>query len=300
MGGGSWTATNYCSYNRSVGRSVSATTGEIVGDYTAQSMFKQRHIHESLDPYKKTRECCDSDEHPETVPVILALDVTGSMGSAAVEVARKLNVVMTELYGKVKDVEFMIMGIGDFKYDEAPLQVSQFESDIRIAEQLDSIWFEGCGGGNNYESYTAAWYFAARNTKLDCWNRGKKGIIITMGDEMINPYIPYVELNKHVGSSEQSNVETAKLYNEVSDKYDVFHLVVDHGGSSHYRVDENVRTFGNIIGQQNVFVVDLDNITKKITNIIIDHANNDGFVVHAETADEVKSESGFAMDTISW
>ena len=32
MGGGSWTATNYCSYNRSVGRSVSATTGEMFYD----------------------------------------------------------------------------------------------------------------------------------------------------------------------------------------------------------------------------------------------------------------------------
>lgn len=58
------------------------------------------------------------------------------MGSAATDVAKKLNYVMTELYKQVKDVQFMIMGIGDLAYDSAPIQISQFESDIRIAEQL--------------------------------------------------------------------------------------------------------------------------------------------------------------------
>ena len=65
------------------------------------------------------------------------------------------------------------MGIGDLAYDYAPIQASQFESDIRIAEQLDKIYFEGGGGGNNFESYTAAWYFGVHNCKLDCWNRGE-------------------------------------------------------------------------------------------------------------------------------
>ena len=43
------------------------------------------------------------------------------------EVAKQLNIIMTKLYEKVKDVEFMVMGIGDFAYDRYPLQVSQFE-----------------------------------------------------------------------------------------------------------------------------------------------------------------------------
>ena len=77
------------------------------------------------------------------------------MGNTAVEVAKKLNEIMTNLYEEVSDVQFMIMGIGDLYCDEAPIQASQFESDIRIAEQLDKIYFEGGGGGNGYESYTA-------------------------------------------------------------------------------------------------------------------------------------------------
>ena len=141
MGGGTWTRDKFVTYSTSIGRSVDSK-GAISGNYRAQEMFKQRRIAPELDPKNVIRECCDSEEHPNTKPVILALDVTGSMGGASVKVAKELNVIMTELYGKVKDVEFLIMGIGDLAYDSAPIQASQFESDIRIAEQLDKIYFE--------------------------------------------------------------------------------------------------------------------------------------------------------------
>lgn len=103
------------------------------------------------------------------------------------------------------------MGIGDLSYDRFPIQASQFESDIRIAEQLEKVYFEFGGGGNFYESYTAAWYFGARHTKLDCWNRGKKGIIITIGDERLNPYLPrtayYCGLSNATGDSLEDTVK---------------------------------------------------------------------------------------------
>ena len=211
MGGGSWTRSAFIDYSKSVGRDVDLSSGDIKGTYSAQEMFKARHLDEALNPYNVIRECCDSEEHPETIPVILALDVTGSMGKSSVEVAKKLNVVMTDLYEKVKDIEFMIMAIGDLAYDDYPIQASQFESDIRIAEQLDKVCFEAGGGGNAYESYTAAWYFGSRHTKLDCWNRGKKGLIITIGDELINPYLPKNQLENVTGDSLQNDIETRSL-----------------------------------------------------------------------------------------
>lgn len=135
MGCGSWTRDSYTSYSTSRGYSV-AKDGSLSGSYSNQDMFKARNIDSALDPKNIIRECCDTEEHPNTIPVILALDVTGSMGQAAVEVAKKLNVIMTKLYEKVTDVEFLIMGIGDLACDSCPIQASQFESDIRIAEQL--------------------------------------------------------------------------------------------------------------------------------------------------------------------
>ena len=110
MGCGSWTRKSYVDYATVKGMSVSSK-GEISGSYSNQEMFKARTLDSALDPKNAIRECCDTEEHPNTIPVILALDVTGSMGQAAVEVAKKLNVIMTNLYEKVSDVEFLIMGI---------------------------------------------------------------------------------------------------------------------------------------------------------------------------------------------
>ena len=125
MGGGSWTKDAFTSYSNSVGRSVGLDGTMTSMDTSAQQMFRRRGIDPALKPYNAMRECRETKEHPNTIPVILALDVTGSMGSAAMAVAKKLNVIMTDLYNKVKDVEFMVMGIGDLAYDGAPVGMAQ-------------------------------------------------------------------------------------------------------------------------------------------------------------------------------
>lgn len=268
MGSGTWNRASFDDYSRRAGRRVSAS-GDVLGNFSAQDMFKSRHLADVLDPYGVVRECCDSKEHPETVPVILALDVTGSMGSAAVEVAKRLNTVMTKLYDQTKDVEFMIMGIGDLAYDRAPIQASQFESDIRIAEQLDRLYFEGGGGGNSFESYTAAWYFALNNTRLDCHSRGKKGLIITMGDEPLNPYLPKAPLEASLGVSNEKDIETRELYKEVTEKFEVYHLaVIDPRSNGARFVEKIMKSFGEYLDNEHLRKVNLNNITPTIINIV--------------------------------
>ena len=274
MGGGAWTRDSFTNYSIAKGMSVS-TTGSIEGNYRAQEMFKQRRIAPELDPKNVIRECCDSEEHPNTRPVILALDVTGSMGGASVKVAKELNVIMTELYDKVQDVEFMIMGIGDLSCDDAPIQASQFESDIRIAEQLDKIYFEGGGGGNSYESYTAAWYFGLNQCKLDCWNREKKGIIITLGDEPLNPYLPMTPLALSTGNKIQGDVETDELYKDVIQKYDVYHLAVEDRETSYWRYADRIKvSFGKYLDDNHLKVVNMDNLANTIVGIVANSEEN--------------------------
>jgi hypothetical protein len=269
MGGGSWTTssfTSYCTTTRGYSASDISLDGTITKAMSSQEMYKSRSLDPVLSPLNVMRECRDSAEHPCTVPVILALDVTGSMGTAAVEVAKKLNVVMTNLYDQVKDVEFCIMGIGDLSCDCSPIQISQFESDVRIAEQMDKVYFEYGGGGNCYESYTAAWYMGARHTDLDCWKRGQRGIIITMGDERINPYLPKSVLSDCTGDKVQADIDTEDLYKEVTEKYDVYHLDVNHG----WRYDSGVESsWKSLLDDKHFREVTLDNIADTIVEIVV-------------------------------
>ena len=281
MGYGSWKAEDYVNYARSTGRSTTttyatnastgATTAHTVlnSSYSAQDIFSARHIDPKMDPKNVTRECNDSEEHPNTVPVILALDVTGSMGNGAAEVAKKLNVVMSQLYENVTDVEFLVMAIGDLAYDWAPIQIAQFEADVRVAEWLDKVYFEGHGGGNNFESYTAAWYMGCRHMMLDSWKRGKKGIMITIGDEPLNPYLPADKLAEFVGDKLQGDVETNDLYKEAIDKFDIYHLAIDdHSTSYEFYADAIQKSWGKLLDSKHFRIVAMDEVVPQIVDIV--------------------------------
>ena len=303
MGGGSWDTKKFANYTKSSrGITLDFSGGYDTSHISDQEFFKARTINDALNPYNVMRECRDSAEHPCTIPVILALDVTGSMGTAAKTCASKLNVIMTKIFEdkEVKDVEFMIVGIGDFKYDNCPLQASQFESDIRIAEQLDQLYFEGGGGGNGFESYSAAWYFGLHNTDLDCNKRGCKGIIITMGDETLNPYIPAIgrktTFEKVLGKSIENDIETKELYEQARQKFDIYHINVEH---CHDDFEAIKRSFA-ILGE-NYRSSTIDNLADNIIDIIKNAAknresNSEDFVVPVETEDEVKTPVGFTAN----
>lgn len=249
MGGGSFDMSSFRSYSCSVGKAVDSS-----GYVTRGQVFKETRMDESMSPKNVIRECVNSKEHPNTLPVILALDVTGSMGSACQRTAEALGPIMINLLKEHKkdDIEFMVMGIGDLECDDAPLQVSQFESDVRIAKAIDKIYMEHGGGGNAYESYSAAWLFGLKQTKLDCFEKqGKKGIIITMGDEPLNPTLPRHKVERFLGEEAkvQGDVDTKQLYAEASKKFDIFHISVDDVATSYRSYKGRIEnSFGQLLG----------------------------------------------------
>ncbi len=272
MGSGIFETSSFINYSTSRGRTIDVVKGTVTSD-NLQDFYQQTHIHKDLNPYKVVRECCDSDEHPNTIPVIIGLDVTGSMGSACIKTAQNLNTIITSLYDKFDDIEFMIMGIGDLAYDHAPIQASQFESDVRIAEHLDKVYMEHGGGGNGFESYTAAWYFGLHHTKLDCWGRGKKGIIITMGDEPLNPYLPKYPLERITGDNLEADVETKDLYELTKEKFDIYHIAIDDFDDCYQSYKTRVdKTFKEVL-KENYKVSTLDELPSTIVKCIENSVN---------------------------
>lgn len=294
MGSGSFTTTSFKAYSTSRGRTVDAK-GTVTSD-SLQDFYTQTKIHKDLKPYKVVRECCDSEEHPNTIPVIIGLDVTGSMGRACVKTAQSLNTIITSLYDKFNDIEFMIMGIGDLAYDSAPIQASQFESDVRIAEHLDKVYMEHGGGGNGFESYTAAWYFGLHHTKLDCWKRGKKGIIITMGDEPLNPYLPKYPLEKITGDNLEADVETKDLYELTKEKFDIYHIAIDDFDDCYQVYKSRVDvSFGDLL-KEDYKISTLDELPSTIIKCIENSVNGYSTNEPVKTTETVNNNSNY----ISW
>lgn len=226
---------------------------------------------DAFDPKGVTfRESCDSEEHPNSTPIILGLDVTGSMGTVLETVAKRLGDTITEIMDRqpVTDPQVMFAAFGDAECDDSPLQVTQFESDIRIAEQLNDIYFERGGGGNGGESYALPWYFAARHTKIDSFDKhNKKGFIFTVGDECCLDTLTVDQIKEFIGDDIQENISAEEILTEVSRKYEVYHLIVRP--VTYQDVDG---TWEKLLGKNCVHVENIEKIPEVIVSILELHA----------------------------
>lgn len=247
MGSGAWSS---CVYRNTVSSMGFKSSTAIMDGNIGQS-FSATELNPLLNPYGVIRECLDTEEHPETIPVMLCMDCTGSMGQSLKNCFAQLDATITQLLKKFKDIEICIAGIGDFAYDKAPFQLSQYESDNRILDHLLAIWQERGGGANKWESYTAAWYAGLYHTKLDCWKRGKKGIIVSLGDEGANPYLPKIAVNRVFGDNIQADIDTEELLKLANEKFDIYHIAVTDKESSYdYHKNTIEETWRPLLGQR--------------------------------------------------
>lgn len=285
MGGGSFDRTSFQVYSTSVGKSYDSSSGRV-----SHQTFKAKTLKQVMNPKDVIRECANTDEHPNTIPVILGLDVTGSMGHACIETASALGVIMTNLYDKFKDIEFCIMGIGDFECDDYPLQVSQFESDIRIAQSIDNIYMEHGGGGNGYESYSAAWLFGLYRTKLDAFEQqGRKGIIITMGDEPLNPCLEKGEVERVLGSFE-CILRTDDLYRKAKEKFDIFHISITDT-STYRELSSKIESSFKLLGE-NYKSCSVNELAHTITECINQSLQHQTVIPSEFNTDKTDSDGG--------
>lgn len=69
----------------------------------------------------------DSQEHPYSTPIIIALDVTGSMMNTPYEMIKNhLPKIMDSVMQMgVRDPQLLFMAVGDHEYDRYPIQVGQ-------------------------------------------------------------------------------------------------------------------------------------------------------------------------------
>lgn len=83
----------------------------------------------------------------------------------------------------------------------------------RLERIFTKIYFEKGGGGNDCESYTLPWWFAAMHTKCDNYiKRGKKGFLFTIGDECPPEDLSSYEIERVLGYKPQFNTIQLESY----------------------------------------------------------------------------------------
>lgn len=256
MGTGSWSDADWKSHSATAS---TMSTDKLFRTHTAAA------VKATIKPVNiDMREARDSVDNPNSTPVIIALDVTGSMGVLAKTIAQEgLGIAFKELLTRkpISDPQVMAMAIGDANCDRVPLQVTQFEADMRITEQLLDLYLEGGGGGNSFESYNLPWAFAARKISTDAFEkRGKKGYLFTVGDEEVPQDLTLSQLKEFVDPEATQPIANAELLEAASKLFHVFHIIVSEG--SHVRsrgIDRVKATWEPLLGQR---VLVLDDYTK--------------------------------------
>jgi hypothetical protein len=240
---------------------------------TTEEIYTSRDIDSKLNPLGVAlRESRDSADNPNSTPVIVALDVTGSMGMIADVIAREgLGTLFTGILDRkpVSDPHVMFMGVGDANCDSAPLQVSQFEADNRIVEQLTQLWLEKGGGGNSFESYNLPWYFAAFHTAHDSMEkRGKRGYLFTVGDEEAPGDLTRDQIKRIFNDDLQSELSTAEMLALAQRAYNVFHIVIEEGNHARRFKDRVVASWRNLLGQNVICLADHKKLAETIVSAI--------------------------------
>src|SRR5688500_3746381 len=264
--------TSYSSESRSL-RAVEMNyaTASVDTIFTQQ---KSRKAHESMSAMGLTiRECFDSMAHPATVPIILGLDVTGSMGRIPHDLVKEgLPKLMGNIIQKGSpDAALCFVAVGDHEVDGHPLQVGQFESgDAELDMWLTRTYLECGGGGNAGESYLLAWFFAALYTKTDAWEkRGKKGFLFTVGDEPNLKNLPARSIKELAGAAEAKDWTADELLAAAKEKWNVYHLNVMQGS----RGRDSLAGWQQVLGKNCIQVDSFKDIPDIIANIVIQNTD---------------------------
>jgi hypothetical protein len=212
MGGGTYSSTSRAVRSDSLGYTTKST----------QELFVNKNINSAMNPYGVTvRESRDSKEHPNSLAIVLGLDVTGSMGTVPHFLVKEgLPMIMDSIIKKgILDPQMLFMGLGDHECDNAPLQVGQFESSDELLDKwLTELFLD--------------WYFAAYHTTIDCFDkRGHKGYLFTIGDEPTLKSIPARFLKSLMGDGQYGNYSDADLLEKAREKYNVFHIHIRETGA---------------------------------------------------------------------
>lgn len=286
MGAGIWSAASYSATTK-----AKIDSGSTFGYDSYAKTTRKLEPHESLDPFKVAKngyiESRDNPDHPNSVPIVVGLDQTGSMGAIPRVVQKKLAGLFNLLLmrGYVEDPQIAISAYGDCECDpiRTTVQFSQFESDNRIDEALDNLLLYGGGGGNGGESMTALWYMMNK-VQTDAWDkRGKKGYAFIVADEVALDLTP--EQVRGFCGDEEPGVMTVKgLAEKIQERWEVFILLIDNGSA---RAQGSEKFYKNLFGNRGVLVLeDPESVAETIALAI---GVSEGTVDLDEAEDDLKS-----------
>ncbi len=188
--------------------------------------------------------------------MLVCFDVTGSNRARAVDAQQKLPNLMELLNKYLTDPQVAVAANDDYKVEgRNAIQISDFESDIRVDEHIRNIWLVGDGGGNDGESYDLLLYAAAEKVALDSVEkRGKKGYMFMYADEPIFEEVLKSEVSAIFGDTIERDIPIAEIIEKARRNFNIF-VIWPQGGYAHAH-----KQYKELFGEESVLTLQHANL----------------------------------------
>jgi hypothetical protein len=179
-------------------------------------------------------------------PVIVAVDVTGSMANWPFEIFDRLPLLYNTLSQYREDLEICFAAIGDAAVDDWPLQVTTFAAGFDLEQLLGSLYGEG-GGGDAPESYGLFAHWV--NTHVKIPDLDEPPFLIVFGDVTMHTKVPKAQIEHYLGDRTRGDVDAIRSWQQVSKRWNTWFLRRPTGKPGDV-VDQQ---WGEAIGEQKIF-----------------------------------------------
>jgi hypothetical protein len=154
-------------------------------------------------------------------PLLIAVDVTGSMASWPFEIFDRLPLLYNTLSQYREDLQICFVAIGDAGCDQWPLQTTPFASGYDLEQFLGALYGEG-GGGDAPESYGLFAHWV--NTHVQVPQASEPPFMIVFGDAPMHALVPKEQIAYHLGDKTNGNVDAIAAWRQLCQTWNVWFL----------------------------------------------------------------------------
>ncbi|MFQ6010288.1 MAG: hypothetical protein ACE5J7_04180 [Candidatus Aenigmatarchaeota archaeon] len=180
-------------------------------------------------------------------PLVVAVDVTGSMGEWPEIIFEKLSVLYNEAKLHMPDIEISFAAVGDAYCDRQPIQICKFGKGKELDEMINKIYAEGGGGGQHYETYELVAYYYLKHCNIP---KAKKPMFVFCGDEAFYDKVDAGHIRDLIGDNVKNDRESMKVMKDLCKKFDTYNLRIEYDNG---RLEDEIHElWQNALGKQHV------------------------------------------------
>lgn len=199
-------------------------------DHGRQYKMKER---KAVLPPPKGKELITKAEFP----LVVAVDVTGSMKTLPKLIFEKLCILYNEalffLPDELKETfEISFSAVGDAYTDGSPLQVTDFGKGFELDKNIKSLYPEGGGGGQARETYELTAYYYLKHCHLPEAIKRPRPMFVFIGDEGYYSKVNRSQIEQLIGNPPKTDLISKDMFEKLKKKFDVYILRVRYGNEA--------------------------------------------------------------------